>query len=74
MVNNNTYSLLDGTFYDEYLDGLPKNWNSLKHHSMEEIIKTFREYITPEKWQTLKTTPQCCKKQCLLKERKEYCS
>ena len=31
---------LDGTFYDEYLDGLPKNWNSLKHHTMEEIIKT----------------------------------
>ena len=66
------FHFLDGTFYDEYLDGLPKNWNSLKHHTMEEIIKTFREYITPEKWQKLESTPQCCKKLCLLEERKDY--
>ena len=65
---------LDGTFYDEYLDGLPKNWNSLKHHSMDEILKIYREHITPEKWKKLKTTPKCCQKWCLKdsKSNKEY--
>ena len=48
------FHFLDGTFYDEYLDKLPKNWNSLKHHSLDEIMKVYREYITPENGKNLK--------------------
>ena len=62
------FHFLDNTFYDEYLDSLPKNWNSLKHHSLDDILKTYRDYIRPEKWQNVDTSPQCCKRQCLKPE------
>ena len=59
------YHQLDKTFFDEYLDSLPDDWNSLKRHSLDDILKIYREYITPEKWEKLETTPQCCKRSCL---------
>ena len=56
---------LDKTFFDEYLDGLPEDWNSLKNHSLDEILKRFKDYIKPEKWKRFETTPDCCKRACL---------
>ena len=56
---------LDKTFFDEYLDDLPEGWNSLKNHSLDEILKIFKDYIKPEKWNSLETTPDCCKRSCL---------
>lgn len=65
------FHFLNDTFHDDFLNGLPENWNSLKHHSLDDILKIYREYITPEKWEKLETTPQCCKKQCLIGDGKE---
>ena len=59
------YQQLDTTFFDEYLDSLPNDWNDLKKHSLVDILKIYREYIIPDKWNNIETTPQCCKRSCL---------
>ena len=59
------YQQLDKTFFDEYLDSLPNDWNDLKKHSLVDILKIYREYIIPDKWNNIETTPQCCKRSCL---------
>lgn len=56
---------LDKTFFDEYLDSLPLDWNDLKKHSLDDIMKVYRDYIKPKKWNKLETTPHCCKRSCL---------
>ena len=50
---------------DEYLNSLPKDWNDLTKYSLDEILKIYRNYIKPEKWSDIKTTPECCKRSCL---------
>ena len=59
------YQQLDKTFFDEYLDSLPNDWNDLKKHSLVDILKIYREYIIPDKRNNIETTPQCCKRSCL---------
>ena len=56
---------LDKTFFDEYLDSLPDDWNDLREHSLSDIMKIYEDYIKPEKWSNIDTTPQCCKRICL---------
>ena len=56
---------LDKTFHDDYLNSLEEGWNDLTKHSLDDIMKVYREYIDPIKWNELSTTPQCCKKVCL---------
>ena len=58
------FHFMDKTFYDEYLDNLPENWNSLEHNSMKNILEIYRNYITPEKWESEKTCPPCCLNSC----------
>ena len=56
---------LDKTFNDEYLNSLPKDWKDLTKNSLDEILKIYRNYIKPEKWLDIETTPGCCKRACL---------
>ena len=55
---------LEKTFFDEKLDAMEDGWNDLKKHSLKDILKIWREYITPEKWKNENTLPQCCGRLC----------
>ena len=57
---------LDKTFFDEYLDSFESNWNDITKNSLDDILLRYREYIKPEKWKSMETTPNCCKKACIV--------
>jgi len=56
---------INDTFYDEHLDNLPENLNSLEHNTMDDILRHYHAHINPEKWLSLDTCPPCCSKGCL---------
>lgn len=58
---------LEKTFYDDKLDSMDKNWNNLKKNKLEDIMKFWRKYISPEKWKKEDTLPECCSKLCKIK-------
>ena len=58
---------LEKTFYDDKLDALEDDWNNLKKHRLKDIMKIWREYISPDKWKKEETLPQCCDKLCGIK-------
>tara|TARA_B000000609_G_C24037283_1_gene273980 strand:- start:47 stop:412 length:366 start_codon:yes stop_codon:yes gene_type:complete len=57
---------LDKTFFDDYFDSLESDWNDISKHSLKDIILKYREHIKPENWKNKNTTPDCCKKACLI--------
>ena len=58
---------LNKKFLDNVLDNLEVDWNSLKKHSMSDIMKIWRNHIKPEFWRNEKTLPECCKTLCKIK-------
>jgi hypothetical protein len=52
------------TFSDKRLDDLPKNWNSLNHHSMDEILRKWSEVVNFKNWENIETCPPLCYKEC----------
>ena len=58
---------IEKTFYDDKLDSMDKNWNNLKKNKLEDIMKFWRKYISPEKWKKEDTLPECCSKLCKIR-------
>ena len=58
---------LEKTFFDDKLDAMDDDWNNLKKHPLKDIMKIWREYITPDKWKNEKNLPQCCGRLCRIK-------
>lgn len=58
---------LEKTFFDKTLDSMDKDWNNLKKNRLEDIIKIWRDHITPDKWKKEETIPNCCGKLCRIK-------
>jgi hypothetical protein len=52
------------TFDDDRLDNLPEDWNSLKKHSIEEILEFWSMYLNDEYWSDINLCPKFCIKSC----------
>ncbi len=50
---------------DDYIDSLPKDWNSLNTYTLEEILKhkAFTEHFNDKHWNSNKCSP-LCKENC----------
>lgn len=52
------------TFGDHRLDNLPEGWNSLKEHSMDQILVFWSRYLNDEYWSDINLCPKFCIKSC----------
>lgn len=50
----------------KYLESLPKNWNSLSHHSLDEILnhEAFTKHYNVEHWNDESKVDIECKSEC----------
>jgi len=49
-----------------YVKSLPNNWNSLKHHTLDEILKheAFKTHFNIDHWQDEDKVDEICKTEC----------
>lgn len=49
-----------------YLKSLPKDWNNLKYHSLEDILKheAFTTHFNTAHWQDNKLVDEICETEC----------
>lgn len=55
------YELFD---WDGEFSGLHPDWNSLEYNSMEDILRTYEEYINEKNWADEKKCPPHCNRSC----------